>query len=124
MTKRRAKTTAGDELTCSRTLLRPCLLLLLHEDPDHGYNLVPRLKELGVPFDDVGPVYHVLKRLEAEGLVVSSWEASAGPARRVYAVTPAGQLALGIWSERLLGVGQVIARYSDRYRTAKSAAAG
>jgi DNA-binding PadR family transcriptional regulator len=47
-----------------------------------------------------GTVYPILSRLENEGLVRSSWEneaaapASGRPARRYYAITPAGKAAL------------------------------
>ena len=65
-----------------RRFMEPILLLLLHQGANHGYELVNAL----APFDlgDVapGPVYRVLRELEAAGVVQSEWdtESSAGPA--------------------------------------------
>lgn len=82
--------------------MEPCLLLLLLEKPAHGYDLIERLKELGVKSDtpDPGMVYRTLRRLECEGMVRSEWETSGtGPARRLYEVTPEGKELLQAWVE-------------------------
>jgi DNA-binding PadR family transcriptional regulator len=72
------------------------LLLLLSEQPRHGYELAASLRTW--EFEGVTPsmVYRDLSRLEAEGLVRSFWEASQarGPARHVYELTAAGLEAL------------------------------
>lgn len=67
-----------------------CLLLLLAESPNYGYGLAAKLDELGIAKVDSGKVYRALRWLNTEGLVESWWEPGAGPARRRYAVTPAG----------------------------------
>lgn len=75
-----------------KNFLRPCLLLLLHEAPAHGYDLRERLRPLGFGRDDPGRLYRALRGLESSGLVRSSWEASSGgPDRRMYELTPAGE---------------------------------
>jgi PadR family transcriptional regulator PadR len=74
-----------------RNFLQPCLLLLLRERADHGYELANRLRELHVAEGDPGAVYRALRALEQHGLVRSTWQTSdAGPARRTYRLTPAG----------------------------------
>lgn len=74
--------------------LRAALLLLLREQPDHGYELHLRLGGLGVETDS-GVVYRALRQMERETLVVSAWEASdSGPARRSYELTFDGEEAL------------------------------
>lgn len=69
------------------------LLLLLAEQPRHGYELAASLRTLA--FEGVTPsmVYRDLSRLEADGLVRSFWEASQarGPARHMYELTDAGR---------------------------------
>jgi DNA-binding PadR family transcriptional regulator len=69
------------------------LLLLLAEEPRHGYELAASLRTW--EFEGVTPslVYRDLGRLEAEGLVRSFWEASQarGPARHMYELTSAGR---------------------------------
>jgi PadR family transcriptional regulator PadR len=69
------------------------LLLLLAEEPRHGYELAASLKTW--EFEGITPstVYRELSRLEADGLVRSFWEASQarGPARHMYELTAAGR---------------------------------
>jgi poly-beta-hydroxybutyrate-responsive repressor len=74
-----------------RNFLQPCLLLLLRERSDHGYDLVNRLRELHLGEGEAGAVYRALRGLERQGLVRSSWQTSeAGPARRTYQITASG----------------------------------
>ena len=71
--------------------IRPCLLLLLREDPAHGYDLLERLGSFGFDRSDPGGLYRALRSLEKESLVRSVWESSsAGPDRRIYELTRAG----------------------------------
>lgn len=75
-----------------KNFLRPCLLLLLHESPAHGYDLRERLRPLGFSRDDPGRLYRALRGLESAGLVRSTWQASTGgPNRRTYELTRAGE---------------------------------
>lgn len=78
-----------------RGYLRACLLLLVAEGPAHGYELLGRLRGLGLPRPDAGAVYRTLRSLDEEGLVRSWWSSSvAGPARRLYETTSAGMRCL------------------------------
>jgi poly-beta-hydroxybutyrate-responsive repressor len=81
----------------------PALLLLLRERPAHGYDLLERLPELtGEQRVEMGNLYRLLRALEEEGLVASEWdESSPGPAKRRYALTPAGEHLLDHWVEAL-----------------------
>ncbi len=84
-------------------LLQGWLLLLLAERNDHGYRLVERvaqeLPEEMVP--DPAVLYRMLRRLEAEGAVGSRLESGErGPARKVYALTEAGQECLSEWKDK------------------------
>jgi len=81
--------------------LQPCLLLLLQEQPDYGYDLVARLRSFGID-DDSGTVYRTLRALERDGAVVSRWKAPvAGPARRMYEISPVGIEQLDRWARAL-----------------------
>ena len=74
-----------------RRFLRPCVLLLLREQPAHGYDLLARMEPLGFAGDDPGGLYRALRALERDRLVRSAWEPSAaGPQRRIYELTRAG----------------------------------
>ena len=78
-----------------RNFLRPCILLLLREQPAHGYDLMERLRPLGFVREDPGRLYRALRSLESEGLVRSAWEGSdSGPDRRVYELTRTGMKEL------------------------------
>jgi len=81
-----------------RHFLFPALLLLLAEEPRHGYRLVDALLRMGFGAFDRPSVYRALADLEADGLL-RSWSASpvAGSTRHVYAVTDAGFDALSAW---------------------------
>jgi PadR family transcriptional regulator, regulatory protein PadR len=80
----------------------PAVLLLLAQAPAHGYDLMARLGDVyprsgGLP--DPGTFYRVMRSMESEGAVVSSWETpSAGPARRVYTITDRGREQLDGWA--------------------------
>ena len=84
--------------------LRACLQLLLLEGTAHGYQLAERVGELGLGGADRGGVYRVLRSMEDEGLVLSSWEEGVGtPPKRTYEMTEQGfvQLCEGAESLRL-----------------------
>ncbi|MEO9174313.1 MAG: helix-turn-helix transcriptional regulator [Gaiellales bacterium] len=72
------------------------VLAALRSGPAHGYALVRELAEQsdGVFELGEGTVYPSLHRLEADGLVESSWTKHAGRRRRVYELTRAGNAAL------------------------------
>ncbi len=84
--------------------LQSCLMVLLHRAPGYGYTLMDDLGEFGFSPDmmDVSIIYRALRDLEANGLVSDSWgENSLGPQRRVYTITPQGEIALEGWIENL-----------------------
>ena len=84
--------------------LEPCLLLLLHEGPAHGYELRGRLERFGLDPDrqDPGLLYRTLRRLEEEDFLISEWEtAGSGPAKRLYRITEDGEKLLHEWAKTL-----------------------
>ncbi len=103
-------------------LNEPALLLLLAERPRHGYDLLEHVPAL-VGDDaevDLGNLYRLLRGLEADGLVTSTWRAGApGPARRVYALTPAGARLLDAWAAALGSTQAVIGGFLARYQQGK-----
>ena len=86
-----------------KNFLRPCLLLLLREQPAHGYDLLERLAPFGFGRDDPGRLYRALRLLEEQGMVHSAWEASAsGPDRRTYTLTRRGMHHLHVAAQELV----------------------
>src|ERR1041385_3971017 len=72
------------------------VLATLRDGPAHGYAVIEELKRRsGGAFDlPEGTVYPVLHRLEADGLLTSSWSSAAGRRRRVYRLTRRGRATL------------------------------
>ncbi len=99
-----------------RNFLLPCLLLLLRERADHGYELVSRLRPMHEGESDPGGVYRALRALEQRGLVRSEWRTSgAGPARRTYHLTTDGSAYLDAQATDLEHLCQTLHRFLDRY---------
>jgi DNA-binding PadR family transcriptional regulator len=90
--------------TLSR-FVRPALLGLLAEEPQHGYDLVRKLQRFSM-FADVPPdasgVYKILKVMAAEKLVTGDWDVSeSGPAKRPFKITAQGRKCLVRWMTTL-----------------------
>ena len=76
-------------------VLSPLLLALLAERESYGYQLVQRLRRLGLSGLAEGTVYPALARLEREGRISARLVPSrSGPARKYYRPTGAGYAAL------------------------------
>lgn len=103
-----------------RRWIEPFVLAMLARGDSYGYAILGRLDEMRVSDGplDVGLVYRTLRDLERDGLVSSTWaEESAGPRRRAYQLTEAGQEALDDWAvvmrERARLIGEFNADYLD-----------
>lgn len=76
------------------------LLLFLTEGDAHGGMLWNRVSDL-MPVHweiDSGAVYRVLRDMEDRGSVTSYWNTNdAGPAKRIYKITPLGVDELKLW---------------------------
>lgn len=72
------------------------LLAVLASGPGHGYSVITRLRDRSAGAFDLpeGTVYPALHRLDAAGLLDSSWDDASGRKRRMYRLTAAGQEAL------------------------------
>lgn len=98
--------------------LEPCLLMLLHCNEVHGYELLDLLEPFG--FDknpvELSTVYRILRDLEGRGFVQSHWDAgNAGPARRLYQLTEEGDRYLAWWVQDLRETDRVLHHFLDTY---------
>ncbi|MCK9897709.1 PadR family transcriptional regulator [Frankia sp. AgB32] len=85
------------------------LLRLLDERESYGYEVVQRLRELGLTDISEGSVYPALARLEREGRVAARLVSSrSGPARKYYRPTAAGAQALAEGTESWLSLAAVV----------------
>lgn len=98
--------------------VEPCLLLLLHRDDTHGYDLLERLEEFGFAEHgvDSSVVYRSLRELEDRGFVTSTWETEGGgPPRRVYTLTHDGDQYLAWWISGLRETRTILDRFLQAY---------
>jgi DNA-binding PadR family transcriptional regulator len=58
----------------------------------YGYSLRQALAEGGLPIEE-GTLYPLLRRIEAQGLLLSEWDASTAPPRRYYRLSRDGERA-------------------------------
>jgi PadR family transcriptional regulator PadR len=111
----------GQVEACPRRIhrfLEPCLLLLLHCNEAHGYELLDGLKSFG--FDqnpvDSSTVYRFLRDLEERDLVTSRWDTGgAGPARRLYQISEEGDRYLAWWVDDLRETDRVLHHFLKTY---------
>ena len=86
-------------------LVQPAILAALTEGPIHGYRLAERINATAGLFGgkpDVSGIYRFLKKMEAAGLVTSSWETGGrGHVKRLYEITAAGRACLARWTTTL-----------------------
>lgn len=100
--------------------LLPCLLLILSENEYHGYGILEKIKDFGF-YDqdpDISVIYRNLNKLEQNNFVDFRWDtSSAGPAKKVYAITPLGMEALEERVEFLKKRRTSIDRFIENYDT-------
>ncbi|MCD6344758.1 MAG: helix-turn-helix transcriptional regulator [Anaerolineae bacterium] len=99
-------------------VIEPLMLLLLAQEPAHGYRLVERLAE-DFEITSLPPqtVYRALQEMETAGWLSSTWDMSGtqGPPRKVYRLTPAGEAALESWSTEMESLRQKLDTFKDAY---------
>ncbi|MFW6113621.1 MAG: PadR family transcriptional regulator [Actinomycetota bacterium] len=96
----------------------PAILLLLDEEPSHGYSLLRTLHELEMSNGDMSPatVYRILSRLEEKGLAVHDHvDEGQGPTRKVYMLTDEGRAALAEWGKQIEKTRDLLEWFARRY---------
>lgn len=98
-----------------RGLLHLAILTVLKDEEMHGSNIHKKIGE-AIGIQTIKPViYTLLRRLEGDGLVISSWDMrGGGPARRVYRITEEGLDYLSGSVESLREVSKVLGRILDK----------
>lgn len=79
---------AGLTMELRRGTIVLCVLSQLKE-PMYGYSLVSVLADGGVPVE-TNTLYPLLRRLEKQGLLESSWEMGGSKPRKYYQITELG----------------------------------
>ena len=110
-----------------RAVLETSILASLAESTTHGYDLVEQIDELAADLVciDPGSMYRLLRGLEEQGLVSSSWQTpEAGPSRRVYVITEQGVEALELMAKSLSMRAAGLRRLADHATRAATRARG
>ena len=84
--------------------LLPCILLLIHEKPSYGYEIIEDMKRKRYTEikPDVGAVYRILRKLEKKSCVKSAWiNQNKGPVKRTYTITAKGKRLIDDWAKSL-----------------------
>ena len=84
----------------SERYIQPSILMALKYKPSYGYELIKEISRFGFVEGQAPPgmIYRHLRDMEDNGLVSSEWETEgAGPAKRVYHLTPEGKEVLEFW---------------------------
>ncbi len=72
--------------------------LALLRSPEYGYALLEELGRSGVEVD-ANTLYPLLRRLEKQGLLTSTWDTSGERPRKYYQVSEAGTMCLRILTD-------------------------
>lgn len=109
----------GRPCTCAMgnvsRFIEPVVLRILNEKKtSYGYEIAECLAQYALTDATIegAALYRTLRTLEANGYVVSTWEAGDGPARRNYSLTRAGNEHLREWAELLRQLGQAMLEFS------------
>jgi PadR family transcriptional regulator, regulatory protein PadR len=99
-----------------KSLIVAHLLLLLAEEPRHGYELTESLRLCDFRVT-TSAVYREMARLQEDGMVRSFWQTSQarGPARHMYELTPAGQEDLAACADDVRRLSSHLAEYLSRF---------
>ena len=101
MTRLLSTPTVQQDAQSLRGVLPMLILSQLRLAESYGYELVVRLQNIGLSDLATGTVYPVLSRLEQDGSLTSRLVAStAGPARKYYTLSPAGEAGLELATAR------------------------
>ena len=101
-----------------RRFLQPVLLLRLHQGDAHGYSLLDSLDEFDLGGLDPSVIYRILREMEDEGWVSSTWdeEQTQGPPRRIYRLNKEGREVLDLLAVELEQSKSRIERFLKVYR--------
>jgi poly-beta-hydroxybutyrate-responsive repressor len=102
--------------------IQPSILMGLRRRPSYGYEIIQTIQEFGFVEGQAPPgmIYRHLRDLEAAGLVTSAWETEgAGPAKRVYELTPEGQKTLALWADYMEQQAQKLMNFIKAFRKAE-----
>ncbi len=82
-------------------------VLLMTDKPAYGYSLVTELQNAGIDVEQ-NTLYPLLRRLESQGLLQSSWDTAESRPRKYYSITYDGRTTAGLLGEEWRRINRVI----------------
>lgn len=81
-----------------RGILEYSILILISKNSMYGYELISKLNQSEALSTSEGTIYPLLRRLEKDSLIKSSWQDTTPgtPPRKYYSLTPNGREMLNI----------------------------
>lgn len=112
----------GEKLNSSAAkinqFIKPCLLLLIKENPTYGYNLIDKLEQFGYKSPNPGLIYKNLRRLEKQELIESDWEIQvSGSPKRNYQLTKKGEKHLTNWVDKIKKNKELINHFLNKFNS-------
>lgn len=107
--------------------IQPSILMALKISPSYGYELIKEISQFGFIEGQAPPgmIYRHLRDLEENGLVSSQWQTEgAGPAKRVYQLTPEGGEVLDFWIAYMKNQVEKLQKFIEIYQKYKSKDSG
>ena len=101
--------------------IQPSILLALKSKASYGYELIQEISRFGFVQGQAPPgmIYRHLRELEDNGWVVSQWETEgAGPAKRVYQITPEGLDVLSYWIDYMNSQAEKLLKFIASFQNA------
>jgi len=96
-----------------RGTLEFCILLMIHQKPCYGYDIISRLEKWPILTAKESTIYPLLRRLLKEEYLSSFWQDTAEglPPRKYYAITDKGEQYLsamsGEWEHLLWAIAEI-----------------
>lgn len=85
-------------------------------NPQYGYSLVTTLNEMGIQVEG-GTLYPLLRRLEKQGYLESTWDTNDPRPRKYYVLSKTGKEALDLlneeWEEIVTSMSQLMKRRNE-----------
>jgi len=116
---------ASEKRSLPRRFLLPSIMLLLSEEPSHGYALLEKLVEMGAAEKrlPLPIIYRALAYLEVKKMATARLVKTEGrgPVKKVFRLTEKGWKELASWSESMKNVRDFIGEFQSRYESSEKA---
>lgn len=102
--------------------IQSSILMTLKIRSSYGYELIKEISQFGFIEGQAPPgmIYRHLRDLEENGLVSSEWQTEgAGPAKRVYQLTPEGSEVLDSWIVYMRNQAKKLLNFIEIYQKIK-----